>query len=125
MGMAGGLALAAGSARVTDEHALLALLYQGWLDHFLDSVDLTLAEIVPRLAARGVAVPPLLREEPPPPRGPIGPRVYFPATRRELARACAMRSGGGRGTGSTSMRRAAATSTGRTTPTSPRSSGRW
>lgn len=78
MGMAQGLALAAGSIRVTDEHALLALLYQGFLDHYLDGVELTAAELVARLADRGVAVPSPLPAEPSSPRGPIGPRVYFP-----------------------------------------------
>lgn len=78
MGMAKGLALAAGSPGIRDEDALFALLYQGWLDHHLERVDLTGPELVARLAARGVAVPPLLPAEPEPPRGPMGPRVYFP-----------------------------------------------
>ena len=78
IGMAKGLALAAGSAQVRDEDALVALLYQGWLEHHLERVDLTAPELVARLAAKGVAIPPLLPSEPEPPRGPMGPRVYFP-----------------------------------------------
>jgi hypothetical protein len=82
MGMAQGLALAAGSTRVADEDALLALLYQGFLDHYLDGVELTAAELAARLADRGVAVSSLLPAEPSPPLGPIGPRVYFPCDER-------------------------------------------
>ena len=78
-GMAQGVALAAGSREVRDEHALLALVYEGRLDDLLDDGgDLAPAELVARLAEHGVAVPALLPPEAPPPAGPPGPRVYFP-----------------------------------------------
>jgi hypothetical protein len=85
-GMADGMALGRGATQVADEDVLLALLYQGWLDHHLEQVDATAGEVTERLAARGVRVPTVLPSEPDTPRGPMGPRVYFPCEEQGVAR---------------------------------------
>jgi hypothetical protein len=93
LGWAQGIAIGMGTARLTDEHVLMAIVFGHYgegsrLDRFGVDPD----EVVERLRAHGVATP---RIEPPvsrAPSGPHGPWVYFPkedwgAVTQELAKA--------------------------------------
>jgi hypothetical protein len=78
-GMAQGIAIGMGSTDVTDEHALLAMVYGDPTgDARLVGLDVDRDEMVAALKRRGVPTP---RVAPPvarTPHGPWGPMVYFP-----------------------------------------------
>jgi len=93
LGWAQGIAIGMGTAGLTDEHVLMAIVFGHYgegsrLDHFGVDAD----EVVERLRAHGVATP---RIGPPvsrTPSGPRGPWVYFPkedwsAVTQELVKA--------------------------------------
>jgi ClpA/ClpB-like protein len=79
LGWAQGIAIVMGDSRLTDEHVLLAILYEGYGGSSrLDSFDIDPDEVVERLRADGIQTP---RVEPPAAEastGPQGPWVYFP-----------------------------------------------
>jgi hypothetical protein len=82
LGTARGLALAFGAAEVTDEHVLLALVYGGYshVPPLMVSLGIDPDVLVRNLAERGNPVPAWLPPESPPSPGPMGPRVYYPAS---------------------------------------------
>lgn len=79
-GFAEGIALADGAARVSDEHALLALAYHRGSRHpsCLERVGMDPDVLVHALARRGIAISDLRPPAIAPRTGPFGPRVYFP-----------------------------------------------
>lgn len=77
---ASAVAVSQGAPSVSDEHVLVALLYD---EHrstgsAITWIDLDPDEIYDALAARGVAVPPLRPPVPATPFGPVGDSIYFP-----------------------------------------------
>lgn len=80
VGVAEGLALAAGAPVVSDETALTALAYTSVHSSGpLPWLDLDPDEVVEALRAHSLAVPELLPPSPEVPAGPQGPAVYYPA----------------------------------------------
>jgi hypothetical protein len=77
---ASALAVSQGAPSVTDEHVLVALLYDEHRDtgSAITRVDLDPDEIYDALAARGVPVPPLRPPVPATPFGPASHTIYFP-----------------------------------------------
>ncbi|HYT78982.1 MAG TPA: Clp protease N-terminal domain-containing protein [Actinomycetota bacterium] len=82
LGTATGLALAFGAPQVTDEHVLLALVYGQYsqVPPLIVSLGIDPDVLVRNLAERGNPVPPWLPPESPPSPGPMGPRIYYPAS---------------------------------------------
>lgn len=74
---AAALALADGLAEPTDEHVLIALVFEHSSDaSTLMRMDLDPDEVYDTLAAHGVSMPALRPPPQPPVEGPFGPRVY-------------------------------------------------
>lgn len=74
--------MAFGADQLADEHVLLALAYGGYggLPPLLVSLGIDPDVLVRALAARGQPVPAVLPPEIPLLPGPMGPRVYYPAS---------------------------------------------
>jgi hypothetical protein len=78
VGFARGVAVGQGSPSVTDEHVLLAFVFQDQFQRHLSEQNIDPQDVLAQLAMRGVTLPDV---DPPPleaPFGPLGPWVYVP-----------------------------------------------